>query len=648
MNRWIGIALLAGSCLLAGCEQLFGEDEAAPVPAPTPPTVYALTVTRGAVHLERDGVRLLADLGMIDGDVLVTGPDGAAEVRLPDGRVLEVGPNARLKVDAAEAQLRIELGRGVILARGPAGGGKPDERLVVEVKTPLGLTRLGADAEVELDADSGTIEVRLGSVVFLDGEGSTLEAEAGEQIVADASGAATVRAAVSEEEMLMLTRMEVVLAPDQPGAEILRSGETRWTAAPKEGLTLAEGDAVRAVREGARFSIGALQLELEEGGELALTAGTPREDGEPGLPSLDLMKGGLTVQASGEGPGRVLLGEMVLTTAEAGRARIVRSPAGLAVEVITGTFGIGEGAQRQLLTGGSRVDVGPGGALTIGTRTMPALALKSARSQRVHHQGLPTLALAWEHEGPVTVEVSADEEFSKLLLQGTVTAGFVEVEPPQRGALHWRVKDPMGAEVAVGSARFSPERRQRSRQVRNEVPEGAQRTTVYFQSQLPALTFVYEPHAQAESYQFRLFREGDPTTPLVERTVKTTRLELEAGTVKEGSYLWSVSPRDKAGAPLRGGRMSRLDLAYDNAVPELMVESPRPGTKVRAGELVRVSGVAPVGGRVRANGEALSLDGKGRFNGRVRADTETACIIFELSRAGVPDSLTIRCLRPSP
>src|SRR5690606_3200456 len=235
MNRWIGIALLAGSCLLAGCEQLFGEDEAAPVPAPTPPTVYALTVTRGAVHLERDGVRLLADLGMIDGDVLVTGPDGAAEVRLPDGRVLEVGPNARLKVDAAEAQLRIELGRGVILARGPAGGGKPDERLAVEVKTPLGLTRLGADAEVELDADSGTIEVRLGSVVFLDGEGSTLEAEAGEQIVADASGAATVRAAVSEEEMLMLTRMEVVLAPDQPGAEILRSGETRWTAAPKEG-----------------------------------------------------------------------------------------------------------------------------------------------------------------------------------------------------------------------------------------------------------------------------------------------------------------------------------------------------------------------------------------------------------------------------
>src|SRR5690606_8430781 len=117
--------------------------------------------------------------------------------------------------------------------------------------------------------------------------------------------------------------------------------------------------------------------------------------------------------------------------------------------------------------------------------------------------------------------------------------------------------------------------------------------TVYFQSQLPALTFVYEPQEGAVSYQFRLFREGDPTRPLLERTVKTTRLELEAGTVKEGNYLWSVSPRDASGAALRGGRMSRLDLAYDNAVPELMVESPRPGARVQAGEQVRVSGVAP-------------------------------------------------------
>src|SRR5690606_30038759 len=158
--------------------------------------------------------------------------------------------------------------------------------------------------------------------------------------------------------LLMLTRMEVVLDGAQPGAEVRRSGETRWTAAPKEGLTLAEGDAVRAVQEGVRFTIGALQLELDAGGELALAAGAAQEDGTPGLPTLGLTQGGLTVLASGEGPGRVLVGDVALTTAQAGRARIVRSPEGLVVEVITGTFGVGEGADRQLLTGGARVEVG--------------------------------------------------------------------------------------------------------------------------------------------------------------------------------------------------------------------------------------------------------------------------------------------------
>src|SRR5690606_15699219 len=177
---------------------------------------------------------------------------------------------------------------------------------------------------------------------------------------------------------------------------------------------------------------------------------------------------------------------------------------------------------------------------------------------------------------------------------------------------HWRVKDAAGKQEALGSATFSPERQSSTGRARNnEVPEGAQRTTIFFQSRQPGLTFVYAPQADAASYLVKVYREGELAKPLVERKVTTSKLSLEPGVLEEGSYLWSATPLDAAGKPMRGARMSRLELAYDNALPELVVESPRPGTRVREGQDVRVAGVAPVGSRVRVNGKAVAQDAKG-------------------------------------
>ncbi len=55
----------------------------------------------GAVHVERDGKRLPARVGMPvrQSDTLVTGADGAAGVTFTDNSLLSVGPNSVLAIE---------------------------------------------------------------------------------------------------------------------------------------------------------------------------------------------------------------------------------------------------------------------------------------------------------------------------------------------------------------------------------------------------------------------------------------------------------------------------------------------------------------------------------------------------------------------
>ena len=58
-------------------------------------------VAKGTVHVERDGKRLPATVGMPirQADVVVTGADGAAGVTFSDNSLLSTGPNSVLVVD---------------------------------------------------------------------------------------------------------------------------------------------------------------------------------------------------------------------------------------------------------------------------------------------------------------------------------------------------------------------------------------------------------------------------------------------------------------------------------------------------------------------------------------------------------------------
>ena len=55
----------------------------------------------GAVHVEREGKKLPATVGMAvrESDVIVTGKDGSAGVTFTDNSLLSVGPNSVLAID---------------------------------------------------------------------------------------------------------------------------------------------------------------------------------------------------------------------------------------------------------------------------------------------------------------------------------------------------------------------------------------------------------------------------------------------------------------------------------------------------------------------------------------------------------------------
>ena len=63
--------------------------------------VGQIKVMTGTVHLERDGKRFPAQVGMAvrQSDSLITGVDGTAGVTFTDNSLLSVGPNSTLAID---------------------------------------------------------------------------------------------------------------------------------------------------------------------------------------------------------------------------------------------------------------------------------------------------------------------------------------------------------------------------------------------------------------------------------------------------------------------------------------------------------------------------------------------------------------------
>ena len=125
--------------------------------------VGQVKVTKGVVHVERDGARIPAVVGMPvrQADKLVTGADGTVGVTFADNSLLSVGPNSTLSVDkfsfnasTHEGQFDASLQRGTLaVVSGKMVKQSPD---AMRIRTPASILGVRGTEFVVRVADPGT------------------------------------------------------------------------------------------------------------------------------------------------------------------------------------------------------------------------------------------------------------------------------------------------------------------------------------------------------------------------------------------------------------------------------------------------------------------------------------------------------------
>lgn len=125
--------------------------------------VGQVKLAKGAVHVERDGQRLAAAVGMPiqQSDTLVTGADGTVGVTFADNSLLSVGPNSVLAIDkfafdpgTHEGRFDASLKRGTLaVVSGKMVKQSPD---AMRVRTPASILGVRGTEFLVKIAEPGT------------------------------------------------------------------------------------------------------------------------------------------------------------------------------------------------------------------------------------------------------------------------------------------------------------------------------------------------------------------------------------------------------------------------------------------------------------------------------------------------------------
>jgi hypothetical protein len=581
-----------------------------------------------------------AALPLFDKDSIETGADGSVTLQFRGGRVVEVGPNARLSLGGDAKGAMLDMPQGYLLSRVPSAGQEGAGELTIS--TPFGMTRVGgnlSELTISVLGDTAKVDVRVGSVELISRNGKTLRATAG-QVVDFAS----VGAEPKPVELRPLVMQVVVAGAGR--AEVRRNGSSKWARLLGKPSALTSGDHVRVTRGVTRlFSEGSdSAFVLEPGSEVSY--GSLQSGGAGDQANVELVKGAMNVALPLAKASHVDLGDATVESPQGGNFSVSKDRKGLTLEAATGDATVKAGELTQAVRAGQRLRLEDGKA-AVEAAEIPPAALSLRKSQVVYHRGLGHMRLTWDGEPQqdYRVEVARTPKFDQPLLAGLVHQSALKVPVPAQGGLYWRIYRPGEATpFTEGNALFYPEQAQAElSRLRNEVPEGSETTTIYFQDKPPAVTFTYAADSKAQSYKVSVFREDALDHPVSERTYTTERAPLEAGILGEGKYVWSVTPLSAEGAPLKGGKMSKLEMVYDNSVPSLVVLSPKSGTA--AARTVHASGVAPVGARVFVNDHPARLDEKHRFDADVAPVGVPPMVVFRCARGKSPDIVAVRTLK---
>lgn len=631
---------------LAGC----GDDPpekpgppAAPVDAgvavPARKSLARLEAPQGTVTLEREGkTRAAQPEPLFALDAVETAEDGTAVLRFGADRLVELGGDGRFELGADGAGAILNVARGLVLTRVSGQPAPAGSDVIVTISTPFGLTRVGAAVEMSLRVgdEMADVDVKVGEIELVQRSGEVTKVAAGK------------KGTLGEARELPEIALTVVASAGK--AELKAKDSKRFVPInPKKPPTLAVGDVVR-VKEG-RLSIAPTgsntRLSLLKGAEVGLLES--RKGGDRETTSLDVKKGELEVSAPrGQKTRLSVAGGVTIVSDLGGQYSLRRTGSGFDVEALAGDVTVErEGQDPTVVPGGQAATVPLQGAATVRPSSRDAVTLPSRMGLRVFHAGLREVSLSWDEGegGPRAhrVQVATEPVFKTYLRDGVVHGDFLTVPVPAKGALYWRVLDGE-QEIARGSASFAPEPRSVDlSRLKNVVPEGSETTTIFFQDRdkPPVVNFTWGPAEGAAKYGVKVYREGQLTSPVAERIVPDTQVSLPENTLDEGKYLWSVTPLDAKGGALKGGRMNKLHMVFDNAVSALLIKAPRNGDA--SGKAVATNGIAPVGSRLFINGKTVPLDDQARFDTSV-SPLPGGRLVYRLLQGG-GETYTVRTVR---
>jgi hypothetical protein len=613
--------------------------------SPAAGTAALVTAGKG-VTIQRGGQTITATKGvrLVVGDVILTGSDGAAEVSMSDGHVLQLGPSS-------SAAIQREAGAGspmmVVLELGSVRTITGRDGLRLVVGTPFGRADVANGSEVEVSMSSG-FSVLMGSIEVTFDNGKRLTIPAGGRFAAEKAPADPQPR--KPEPNLVIKPLKFSMIAGSRDVQIKRSTDENWRAS-KQRESLGQDDAVRTRKgDGTRLQLDArTSVLLRPRTDIVANESGLTEEGSAARLTLRSGSAKFLAVRDGKSAGRhevEIAGQHI---------RIEPGPAAANVDVSTSREGQGQivvNLGRAILPDGETIEAGNSVALKEGapaSAPVPLAAtfveLKAGGKAEVYCGGrVPPVRFTWEPgdaKPPFAIELARDEQYSTNVFKEEVHQHSLVYGMLKPGTWFWRVQ--LAETWQRGTVRVGHDQSADCPKCKrlNVVEDTGHDTTLYFQETLPAITLHWNSVTNAAKYRVRLFSERSLDKPIIEEMVKTSELPLAAGRLSEGKYAWNMQAFDADNNAVLTGAVNRLTIAYDNAVSGLQIRVPARGATTR-GPTAWTRGEIALGQRLVINGVPAALDGKGRFGEKVPVSKGFSQIVYHVTGAGGRDQYWVR------
>lgn len=570
-------------------------------------------------------------MGLIENDVVSTGSSGQVRVVFQGGNAIALGPDASLVIRKEGGML---AQYGAVLLSGSARASSRGQGVLLALGTPFGFVEVGGEeSSVAVNFHDG-FTVLLGQVeIVRAGERKTIEAGNSFSV---AGLIIPIGGGHGDGADLVLETMTFAVLANPRQVQTKRSGEKRWRSVKKRDM-LAGGDALRTRKAtGTRVQFGDnANVELGPDTELRITEGGQNDTLERAQYAL---ASGSVVVNMAKGPRR---SEQVIAVGE----REVSIEPGVrraSVELRVGSKGRGQVTVRQgkatlqdgtVVEAGSTIKFEPGRPMGVPRPLASTSVLLKPRSSSVvyYTSRIPPVSFQWNsgsNQPPYLLELARDREFKKIIVREELNKQEFVYDQMQPGRYYWRVK--IGDLWQKGVVKV--EKRQPGEcancKRHNIIDDTGEQTVVYFQQTVPAIKLRWKPNPEAVRHRLQVFGDGEFDQALFEHETAEQTYDFPAGRLEEGKYFWLVKGMAAGGDVVSTGRMNNLTIAFDNAITDLSIKTPRVDARVNNKSLV-TSGEVVLGARLYLNGRRIPLDSKGRFKERINLSKGSNPLVYK-------------------